>query len=468
MTTTLPDRDRRRGGRWSSAGLVEELLDLAALERALAHVSAGWVPKVGELDPKLALAAGLEDTMERAAALRQHAHALLERDDSGLVTSPAVVEPMRALDARTNPYEVVDGIAATRSFLRRRYQDLEARLDPLFDARLLRTVRSAVATPEALGSERGHGLAVAAALDAAWSADRGAVVSLDQVLWPPVDRVPVPARPAGRRRPETGAMGFLRVGSRREEHNVAGELNENVMAELAAMELMCRCSYEHPDLPWAAQLAMARHAADEARHAAMFRRLLAQRGLDEAELTQHGGSYEYAYAYPECEPGSKRELVWRLIMLTTVLEALAIDKIPVEIGTQDFLGHVDIARALDYISADELFHAENGLRLTRRLCAEHHLDPMVERERVHGRYFAGQARVRQEYLARDPERAAWEYAVTQGPDPDGIAFRSRTEVELRRRASFTDDECDQVDRWGYNPLSDRSEEVFDPAAALRR
>jgi hypothetical protein len=34
-----------------------------------------------------------------------------------------------------------------------------------------------------------------------------------------------------------------------------------------------------------------------------------------------------------------------------------------------------------------------------------------------------------------------------------MTFTSRTERELRTRASFTEAECEQVDRWGYNPRS---------------
>jgi hypothetical protein len=40
-----------------------------------------------------------------------------------------------------------------------------------------------------------------------------------------------------------------------------------------------------------------------------------------------------------------------------------------------------------------------------------------------------------------------------GPDLDGVTFTWRTERELRKRASFTEAECEQVDRWGYNPRS---------------
>jgi hypothetical protein len=143
-------------------------------------------------------------------------------------------------------------------------------------------------------------------------------------------------------------------------------------------------------------------------------------------------------------------------MLCTVLEGLALDRMPVEIATRDWLDQPDIARALDYIAADELFHVENGLQWTRRLCDELNLDPILERELVHGRFFGRQRDVRIRYLEADPERAAREIELLDAPDPDAVPFVPRTEVELRRRASFTDAECEQVDRWGYNGAHHRA------------
>lgn len=454
------DRELRPGGRWSGPQLTTDLLRLAALERAAAHVVAGWIPKVGELDEKLALGAALEGHLVRAGAIRQQVLALFERDEAALVASPRWVEPLRVLDGCGDVATVLDGLlGAVPGFLLARYRDLDAGLDPLLDARLRATVGTALAALadpcSAIGTpilSRDDRADLGAALGSAWDAPADDAVALDAVLWAPVDRVPVPARPAGRPRPTTGSRAHFRKGSRTTVEDLAGELNDNVMAELCALELLCRCSYEHPEQPWSFHLALARHATDEARHAAIFRRLLADNGIDEAELTQHGANYEYAYEYPECEPGGGRELVWRLLVLCTVLEALAIDKLPVEIGGRDWVGQSEFARALDYIAADELFHAENGLRLTRRLCDEIGLHPVLERELVHGRFFGRQRDVRLEYLLADPDRAAAEIAILEAPDPDGVPYVSRTEVELRLRSSFTLDECEQVERWGYNPV----------------
>ncbi len=460
MLASRSQRDQRPGGRWSSPTLLDDLLRLAALERTAAHVVAGWVPKLPDLDDKLAVAAGLEGHLVRAAALRQHAHTLLERDDSGLTADPAWVEPLRILDDRADPGELARVLSGElRPFLAQRYRELELGLDALLDARLRATVGSAIAALDADRTAIGTAVTVVeasgeltAALRVAWCVDSGTRLPLDDLLWMPRDRVPVPARPAGRPRPTTGSRAHFRKGSRRTLEDLAGELNDNVMAELCALELLCRCSHEHPGQPWSTHLALARHATDEARHAAIFRRMLADNGVDEATLTQHGANYEYGYEFPECEAGSERELVWRLLILCTVLEALAVDKLPVEIGGRDLVGQAAFARALDYIAADELFHVENGLRLTRRLCDELGLDPILERERVHGRFFGRQRDVRLAYLEADPVRAAAEIAILEAPDPDGVPYVSRTEVELRLRASFTLDECEQVERWGYNPV----------------
>ena len=450
MTSTAPypDRGLRPGGRWSSADLVDEIFRLATMERALAHVAAGWVPKVPAIDDKLELAATLESSLTRASELRRHGTAFCERDEGAVRSNPAWVGRLLALDSSGTPAGVLG--ALTRELpavLRARYEELRDRLDPLFDHRLLTTVRRPCRTsaragaPKLTCSRRGGPTTPQRSSRSTTCCGRRSTGFGSRR-----------ARQDDRDWSRARAVDFRRV-SRLENDDIAGELNDNVMAEICAMELMARSSYEHPELPWSFHLACARHAADEARHAAMFRRLLAERGFDESLLLQHVSNYEYAYEFPECEPGSRRELAWRLLILCTVLEALAIDKLPLEIAVRDMIGQHDIARALDYASLDELYHVENGLVWTRKLCAELGLDPIMERERVHGRFFGRQRDLRIRYLEADPERAAREIAIFEGPDLDGMTFTSRTERELRKRASFSEAECQQVDRWGYNPRS---------------
>ena len=138
-------REARPGGRWSAPDLLTDLLRLAALERTVAHLIAGWVPKVPDLDDKLAIAAGFEDAMVRASALRQHALALLERDERGLTADLSWTAPLRELDRCADHATVVDSLLGDiPSFLLERYRELEGGLDPLLDTRLIATVSTAI------------------------------------------------------------------------------------------------------------------------------------------------------------------------------------------------------------------------------------------------------------------------------------------------------------------------------------
>ncbi|MEI9930846.1 MAG: hypothetical protein WDM89_09930 [Rhizomicrobium sp.] len=115
------------------------------------------------------------------------------------------------------------------------------------------------------------------------------------------------------------------------------------MSELCAMELMARCSYEHPDLSWSnicrlPRMSATRHGTPPSSGGFWYSTDFPKQGMP-----QHGANYEYAYAFPECEPGSKHELIWRLLVMCTILEALAIDKLPVEIATRDAVGPADFA-----------------------------------------------------------------------------------------------------------------------------
>jgi hypothetical protein len=71
---------------------------------------------------------------------------------------------------------------------------------------------------------------------------------------------------------------------------------------------------------------------------------------------------------------------------------------------------------------------------------------------VHRRFFGSQ-RDGIRHLESDPERAAREIAIFEEPDLAGMTLASRTERELRRRASFTEAECEQVDAGDTTPRS---------------
>ena len=175
---------------------------------------------------------------------------------------------------------------------------LQGRPDPLFDHRLLGTVARATDDLGLRGEPVGW-----PAPERVPSLDDAASVALDAALWAPVDRVRVSALRQGGRA-STRAPARTSVPCRASRTTTSrGELNDNVMAEICAMELMARSSYEHPELPWSFHQSCVRHAADETRHAAMSRWPMVERGFHESILLQHVSNDEDAYEFPECDPG---------------------------------------------------------------------------------------------------------------------------------------------------------------------
>ena len=194
MIATHEGRENRPGGRWSSPKLLKDLLRLAAIERAIAHVIAGWVPKVPELDDKLAIAAVFEDSIARATALRNRALVLLERDQSGLSVDPSCVQPLLTLDCSPSFEAVVDGLLCeVPYFLLSRYRVLAGQLDSLLDNRLIVMVSAAIDALDSATSPIGTSVShrtrsgpLSTSLELAWNSDSGRRVPLEQVLWNPL------------------------------------------------------------------------------------------------------------------------------------------------------------------------------------------------------------------------------------------------------------------------------------------
>ena len=102
-------------------------------------------------------------------------------------------------------------------------------------------------------------------------------------------------------------------------------LHKELDEEYTTLELIARNSYEHPDMPWAFHRDMARQASDEARHAIMIRRLMTARGFRHGDFPLSTSSYDGIYAFEPCEAGSRKELLWRMLIRQTFMEGLAID-----------------------------------------------------------------------------------------------------------------------------------------------
>ncbi len=440
------------------AAEVPRVAALASVERLVAHAAAGTIARLAPLAGKLWLADVAADAMVAAVALRDHARAMAHRDPAAVRVSARWVTALSGLDDPEAPDALVPALAALAPEVVDRYREVLDRADPLYDARLRPALEDGIrrweqiagSAPAVGGAAPGPAVeALSAAMAAAWH-DPSPMVPIEAAVWPPADRVLVPARTPGAVTLEPGAPLELYGSSRADPDNVRHALHESVIGETCALELMARSTYEHPDLAWEFHVAAARHGADEARHARIFLRLLEDRGGQLGDGPMHTTLYSAVYTFPPCEPGSKQELAWRLLVLCTCLEGLAIDQFAHEERLWSHLDQPDLAQAVSCVLADELFHAESGLRWTERICAEHQMAASLERELAHAWFGEGQRRARDAYVAADAERAAREQALLDQPD-DEVPFHSRVETELRRRAGFSDDLLDQVRRWGYHP-----------------
>ena len=124
-------------------------------------------------------------------------------------------------------------------------------------------------------------------------------------------------------------------------------------AELSAAELMARNSHEHPDMPWAFHVDMARQTWDEVRHAKLHD-LLMKEELGCAWATIRWVLYfKSIYAY---------DLLGRLCLFNGTSEQRAMWRHSHRRKTLMGLGQQRVALVFDYLLADEVPHVHNGVR----------------------------------------------------------------------------------------------------------
>jgi uncharacterized ferritin-like protein (DUF455 family) len=289
-------------------------------------------------------------------------------------------------------------------------------------------------------------------IEALWSARiTGEPLSLENGLWAPVDRVPAAARPEGSRFSRPGSLGLLPVDPLHDERDIGMLLHKELDEEYATLELIARNSYEHPDMPWAFHRDMARQVSDEARHAIMIERLMTARGFRHGDFALSTSSYDGIYAFEPCEAGSRRELLWRILIRQTFMEGLAIDHLAYEIERRRSVGQTDIATVFDYILRDEVFHAQSGLRWSRELLGSDAGAALKELAEAMRHFTARAEAVREVFVMDNLGEALRELATIEvgkerrgGKLPDRRLYRTG-----RQQAGYTEDDILQILAWGY-------------------
>lgn len=455
-------RARHHAAFWLPAQAAASLVQIACLERSLAHIAAGWVVKMPAFDAKVAFGLQMHRAMERATALRSRIKGLCH----ATAEEPTVASGLRSVVSHIDRAQTPDRLAAAvyRWLYPRLIESYKTHLrqtDPDGDRGSIELIRSVL---PAIEEERRDGRARSRArwrsdgrawlgeLDELWTArTQGEPLTLENALWGPVDRVRTAARPEWTRLSESGSLGLVPADPVGDERDIGMFLHKELDEEYTALELIARNAYEHPDMPWAFHRDMARHASDEARHAVMIARLMTARGFRHGDFAVSVSSYEGLYEFEPCAPGSRKELLWRMLIRQTFMEGLAIDNLAHDIERRRAAGQSDIAEVLEYILRDEVFHAQSGLRWSRELVGSEP-DAIVQAREEAFAYFTARAEAaREAFVINNLDEAMRELAAVQ----DGKLQRGATPPDRplnhtgRAQAGYTDEDIRQVVSWGY-------------------
>ena len=454
---------QQRTTHWDVSQAAASLNELAYFERASAHVIAGWLPKIPDMDLKVELAQHFYQHIDRATQLRKRLTGLLRTDGVELPVRHGWQRILKRIDAASNLGSMFAGLyQVILPRIRNLYNQHTTSTAPVGDLpsiRLIAHLFTDVDTQCAWGMVVSRRFASTSdlqsflhELEILWeSRSDGPDLTVSDALWQPLDRVPIAARSKDLVRCDPGSLGLLTADSVHDPRDVGIFLHSDLDEEYTTLELMARNSYEHPDMPWQFHVDMARQVSDEARHALMISQLMESRGFHYGDFPINIGSYDGLYQFEPCIPGSRKELLWRMLIRQTFMEGLALDSLALEVKRRSAAGQHDIVRTLDFILRDEAFHVASGLRWSAHLLGDDRRAVLQERYESLT-YFTKRAEaLRAAFVENNVEKAMGELAIIEegkrrrgGKPPERTLNRKG-----RIQAGFSDDDILQVLMWGY-------------------
>ena len=451
---------KHRAAFWSPVQAAASLVQLAYIERSLAHILAGWAVKMPAFDAKLAFGLQMHRSMERATYLRGRVNGLCHATASEATVAAGLRSVLSHLDRAQSPDRLV---AAIYRWLYPRlielYETHLRQADPDGDRASVELIRSFLPPMEeemqqglSLSAGRADSRPLIGELEELWNArTTGEPLTLANGLWSPVDRVPAAVRPEDSRFTVSGSLGLLPADPLHDPQGIGMFLHKELDEEFTTLELMARNSYEHPEMPWAFHRDMARQASDEARHAMMIARLMTARGFRHGDFALSTSTYDGIYAFEPCAAGSRRELLWRMLIRQTFMEGLAIDHLAYEIERRRSAGQTDIAAVFEYILRDEVFHAQSGLRWSQELLGSDPQAVLQERDEAI-RHFTARAEAARECFVMDNLDDAMRELVEieAGKEHRGGSAPERPLNRTGRvQAGYTENDIRQVVSWGF-------------------
>lgn len=445
----------------SSAGLVRLLgavHEIWYFEQALAHLLSGWVPKLREYDQKKICA----NYVFRSATTAQNLERSLGAFESATTLRHSVptdwVMAMEGLDRSASAEVLFESLLVDfQPHLDECYRQALSLADEVLHESLVGVLMGGHRMLETRTRQLSKWLPAGSRRDRfvhAFAGRNDGSSTATQILWNPVDRVPLPARPLGTKQQIDGSMRPLPLDGLRDPAGIGLVLHNNINGEYTTLELMLRCSYEHPDMPAAFHADLARHAADEARHAAALERMAERCGVRYGDHPVFVSTYELNYQFEPCAAGSRDELLWRLLLRATVQEGESLDDLAFQARKRSFLGQDDMADMFTAILADEIFHVRSGLKWSRYLCEQLERDEVRERALANDWYNNSVLMRRVAFVQANPDTVAEErdYANRRRAYQQSAGVHLPFDMEFnqatREFAGFSPPDIDQARRWG--------------------
>jgi hypothetical protein len=140
-----------------------------------------------------------------------------------------------------------------------------------------------------------------------------------------------------------------------------------------------------------------------------------------------------------------------MLIRQTFMEGLAIDSLAHDVDRRTAAGQHDIARAMDYLLRDEIFHAGSGLKWSSHLLGGDRRAVLQERYEAVTHFTTESEAIRADFVMNNLEKAMAELELIE----EGRRRRGGKDVEHplnrvgRVQAGYTDDEILQILSWGY-------------------
>ena len=445
--------------------LLKSLEEISYLHRASTQIMSGWNVKIPEIHVKLGFAKHAFEDIEQSQKIDRHIWALTRTDHYQRQIPRSLRDLMMMIDTFDAPGEVVIGLYKhIKPRLVDLYNNLLTTLHSVLDTAIIRTLKAHVASLREQCSwgqeqiqnhytdiDQGN---IECRVTPAWnSRNIGLRISPSQGIWAPLDRPANAVRPSHLPRAIPGSLRILPCNGWSDPDGIGLAMHNQLHGEFTTMELMSRCLYEHPEMPPAFHVDMARHASDEARHATTFQELAGLYGVQYGDYPIYTLTYDGYYQFePVCEAGSQKELLWRLILRGTIDEGLALDDLHFQTQSRNFLNQNVIATACQYILADETFHVQGALKWTRHLCDNDETKVIESREEarhfLEHRLFERRLAFEQEYPNAVEDELTYRRKVAKATRPQ-LPFTRSMNVRARQIAGYTDADLKQIVEWGY-------------------